>query len=60
MAENNAVVGFHNPHAEAEAIIKKLQRSGFDMNKLNCLSWAKTVTLNKVSSAPLLQRRAAA
>jgi hypothetical protein len=34
MAENNAVVGVHNPHAETEAIIKEFQRSGFD-NKLS-------------------------
>ena len=34
MAENNAVVGVHNPHAETEAIIKELQRSEFD-NKLS-------------------------
>ena len=35
MAENNAVVRVYGPHAEAEAIIKELQRSGFDMNKLS-------------------------
>ena len=34
MSENNAVVGY-NSHAEAEATIKELQRSGFDMKKLS-------------------------
>lgn len=34
MAENNAVVGVYNSHTEAEASIKELQRSGFDMKKL--------------------------
>jgi hypothetical protein len=28
------VVRFCDPHAETEATIKELQRSGFDMNKL--------------------------
>ncbi len=35
MAENNAVVGTYNSHTEAEASIKELQRSGFDMKKLS-------------------------
>ena len=35
MAENNAVVGIYNSHTEAEASIKDLQRSGFDMKKLS-------------------------
>jgi hypothetical protein len=35
MAENNAVVGIYNSHTEAEASIKELQRSGFDMKKLS-------------------------
>ncbi len=35
MAENNAVVRVYDPHAEAEATIKELYRSGFDMNKLS-------------------------
>src|SRR5512141_3295682 len=35
MAENNAVVGIYNSHPEAEASIKELQRSGFDMKKLS-------------------------
>jgi len=35
MAENNAVVRVYDPHAEAEATIKELHRSGFDMNKLS-------------------------
>ena len=35
MAENNAVVGIYNAHTEAEASIKELQRSGFDMKKLS-------------------------
>lgn len=35
MAENNAVVGVYNSHIEAEASIKELQRSGFDMKKLS-------------------------
>ena len=35
MAENSAVVGIYNSHTEAEASIKELQRSGFDMKKLS-------------------------
>lgn len=35
MAENSAVVGIYDSHTEAEAIIKELQRSGFDMKKLS-------------------------
>jgi hypothetical protein len=35
VAENNAVVRVYDPHTETELIIKKLQRSGFDMNKLS-------------------------
>ena len=35
MAENNAVIGIYNSHLEAEASIKELQRSGFDMKKLS-------------------------
>jgi hypothetical protein len=35
MSENNAVVGIYNAHTEAEAAIKELQRSGFDMKKLS-------------------------
>lgn len=35
MAENNAVVATYNTHTEAEAGIKELQRSGFDMKKLS-------------------------
>ena len=35
MSENNAVVGIYNSHTEAEASIKELQQSGFDMKKLS-------------------------
>jgi hypothetical protein len=35
MAENTAVVAIYNSHTEAEASIKELQRSGFDMKKLS-------------------------
>ena len=35
MAENNAVVGVYHTHPEAEAAVKELQRSGFDMKKLS-------------------------
>ena len=35
MAEHNAVVRVYGPHAETEASIKELQRSGFDINKLS-------------------------
>ena len=35
MAENSAVVGVYNAHTEAEAAVKELQRSGFDMKKLS-------------------------
>jgi len=32
---NNAVVAIYKSHAEAEAAVKELQRSGFDMEKLS-------------------------
>ncbi|MFA5913816.1 MAG: general stress protein [Burkholderiales bacterium] len=35
MAENSAVVAVYNTHIEAEASVKELQRSGFDMKKLS-------------------------
>ncbi|HLN87283.1 MAG TPA: hypothetical protein VK200_12495 [Candidatus Limnocylindrales bacterium] len=35
MAENNAVVRVYDPHAEAKATLKDLERSGFAMNKLS-------------------------
>ena len=35
MAESNAVVGIYDSHTDAEASIKELQRSGFDMKKLS-------------------------
>jgi uncharacterized membrane protein len=35
MAENSAVLGIYNSHTQAEASIKELQRSGFDMKKLS-------------------------
>lgn len=35
MAENSAVVAVYNSHPEAEASVKELQRSGFDMKKLS-------------------------
>jgi uncharacterized membrane protein len=35
MAKNSAVVGVYDSHTKAEASIKELQRSGFDMKKLS-------------------------
>jgi uncharacterized membrane protein len=35
MAEHNAVVGIYTTHTDAEAAIKALQQSGFDMQKLS-------------------------
>lgn len=35
MAKNNAVVGVYDSHTRAEASIKELQRSGFNMKKLS-------------------------
>ena len=35
MSKNNAVVGVYDSHTKAEASIKELQRSGFDMKKLS-------------------------
>ena len=34
---NNAVVAIYKSHAEAEAAVKELQRSGFDMEKLSII-----------------------
>lgn len=35
MAEKNAAVAIYNTHSEAEAAVKQLQQSGFDMKKLS-------------------------
>jgi hypothetical protein len=35
MAEHSAVVGIYPTHTEAEAAVKALQQSGFDMQKLS-------------------------
>jgi hypothetical protein len=35
MAENNAVVRVYDPHAEAQATLEDLERSGFAMNNLS-------------------------
>jgi hypothetical protein len=35
MTKNNAVVAVYKSHAEAEAAVKELQHSGFDMRKLS-------------------------
>ena len=35
MAEHNAVVGIYTTHTEAEAAVKALQKSGFDLQKLS-------------------------
>ena len=34
---NNAVVAIYTTHAEAEAAVKELQHSGFDMEKLSII-----------------------
>jgi hypothetical protein len=35
MSKQNVVVGIYNAHTEAEAAVKELQKSGFDMKKLS-------------------------
>ena len=35
MSEHNAVAGVYNSHTEAEAAVKELQKSGFDMPTLS-------------------------
>ncbi len=35
MSKQNSVVGIYNTHTEAEAAVKELQKSGFDMKKLS-------------------------
>ena len=35
MSEHNAVVGIYNSHTDAEAAVKELQKSGFDIQKLS-------------------------
>jgi hypothetical protein len=35
ITSNNAVVAIYKSHAEAEAAVKELQRSGFDIKKLS-------------------------
>jgi len=40
MAEHNAVVGIYTTHTEAEAAVKELQKSGFDLRKLEFISIA--------------------
>jgi hypothetical protein len=34
MAKSNSVVAIYGSHTEAEAAVKELQKSGFDMKKL--------------------------
>ncbi|MEO8992157.1 MAG: hypothetical protein ABI284_05385 [Nitrosospira sp.] len=35
MDQNSAAIGIYDSHTKAEAIVKELQRSGFDMKKLS-------------------------
>ncbi len=35
MSKQNSVVGIYNTHTEAEAAVKELQKSGFDMKMLS-------------------------
>ena len=35
MTKNNSVVAIYKSHTEAEAAVKELQQSGFDMKKLS-------------------------
>jgi len=35
MNKNNSVVAIYKSHAEADAAVKELQQSGFDMKKLS-------------------------
>ncbi len=35
MSETNAVVAIYETHSQAEAALKELQRSGFEMKKLS-------------------------
>ncbi len=35
MSKQNAIVGIYKTHTEAEAAVKELQKSGFDMKKLS-------------------------
>jgi hypothetical protein len=37
MSNQNAVVGIYKMHTEAEAAVKELQKSGFDMKKLSVI-----------------------
>jgi len=37
MTKNNSVVAIYKSHAEAEAAVKELQQSGFDMKKLSII-----------------------
>jgi hypothetical protein len=52
MNKNNSVVAVYKSHAEAEAAVKELQQSGFDMKKLSIVgatitpmnTWSATTT----------------
>ena len=35
MSDKNSAVGIYKTHTEAEAAVKELQKSGFDMQKLS-------------------------
>ena len=39
MSEHNAVVEISNAHTDAEAAIKELQKSGFDVQKLSIVGY---------------------
>ena len=45
MSEHNAVVGVYDCHTEAEAAIKELQKSGFDMHVRSTRSTVKRAFL---------------
>jgi hypothetical protein len=50
---NNAVVAIYTSHAEAEAAVKELERSGFDMEKLSIVGrdchTEEHVTINRTN-----------
>ena len=49
MSNQNSVVGIYKTHFEAEAAIKEIQKSGFDMKKLSMVG--ATITQMSMWSA---------
>ena len=53
MAEVYSVVAVYNSHSQAEAAVKELQRSGFDMRKMSIVGDVMTGRVLLIYDGPL-------